>query len=362
MSLQEYKCPNCGGPITFDPGTQEMVCPYCGTVMDVAAIKSMDDYIAQNPEPEEAVWDYSGNKWDEGEDHGMVVYSCQSCGGEIAGDESLGAASCPFCGSPVVITSKFSGDLRPDMVIPFKLDKKAAIASLEQHYVKKKLLPKVFKDKNHIDEVKGVYIPFWLYDADANAHLEFKGTKVRMWSDSSYNYTETSFFRIIRDGNLGFDMVPVDGSKAIDNTLMESLEPFNTTEAVDFKSAYLAGFFANKHDVDARDCSPRANERVKNSTMTEFGKTVGGYSTVTPVVSNVNIKCGGVRYALFPVWLLGSTWEGQSFTFAMNGQTGKFVGDLPLDKAEKRRQYWKMFGIIAAALLVITQGIISLLP
>ena len=81
-------------------------------------------------------------------------------------------------------------------VIPFVLDKKAAIEALKKHYCGKKLLPKVFKDENHIDEVKGVYVPFWLFDADANANVRYKATRTRYWSDSRYNYTETSFFSV----------------------------------------------------------------------------------------------------------------------------------------------------------------------
>ena len=361
MALLEYKCPNCGGPINFNPGTQEMVCPYCGSVMDVEALRSMDEELANAQEDEAADWGYEGYGWREDELQGMVVYTCNSCSGEIIGDETLGAASCPFCGSPVVMTSRFSGALRPDLLIPFRLDKNAALASLERHYLKKKLLPNVFKTRNHIEEVKGVYVPFWLYNADANAHLEYRGTKVRSWSDSKYNYTETSHYRIVREGSLGFDNVPVDGSKSVDDTLMESVEPFDTAAAVDFQSAYLAGYYANKYDVDSNECAPRANERIKNSTITEFGKTVIGYTTVSPVSSNIRLSSGGVRYALLPVWMLGSTWEGQNFIFAMNGQTGKFVGDLPLDKAARRRHYWMMFGIIAGALLLITQGVISLM-
>jgi DNA-directed RNA polymerase subunit RPC12/RpoP len=360
MALLEFKCPNCGGAINFDPGTQEMVCPYCDSVMDIEALRSMDDEMAQAEKQEDAIWEYAGNDWREGEQQGMAVYTCNSCSGEIIGSETIGATTCPYCGNPVVMTAKFAGTLRPDMVIPFKLDKATALASLEQHYAKKRLLPKVFKERNHLEEVKGVYIPFWLYNADANAHLEFRGNKVRRWSDSRYHYTETSVFRIIRGGNISFDDVPVDGSKEVDDTLMESLEPFDTNTAVDFQAAYLAGFYANKYDVDAKTGSPRANQRIKNSTVSAFSKTVAGYTAVVPVSSNIKLNCGGVRYALLPVWLLGSTWEGRSFMFAMNGQTGKFVGDLPVDKKERWRLYWMMFGIIAASLLVVTQGLISL--
>jgi len=360
LALLEYKCPNCGGAIQFDPGTQEMTCPYCESVMDVQALKSMDEAIAQNQKSESIDWGYMGGDWRTDEQQGMAVYSCKSCGGEIVGDETLGATSCPFCGNPVVMTSKFSGTLRPEIVIPFKLGKDAALAALQKHYLKKRLLPAVFKKKNHLDEIKGVYVPFWLFNADADAHIEYNATKVRRWSDSTYDYTETSTYRVVREGGIGFNHVPVDGSRAIDDTLMESIEPFYMKDAVDFQTAYLAGFFANKYDVDADESIPRANERIKNSTSSEFAKTVTGYNTVTPQSTNIKLKSGGFRYALLPVWLLGTSWQGRNFIFAMNGQTGKFVGDLPLDKRAYWGWFWKISGIAAAALIIIVQILISL--
>ena len=359
MSLLEYKCPNCGGPISFQPGTREMVCPYCESVMDVEALRAMDEVMAEDLESEEVDWGYEGADWRPDEQKGMAVYSCKSCGGEIVGEESLGATSCPFCGNPVVMASRFAGALRPDKMIPFKLAKEAALASLEKHYLNKKLLPKVFKDRNHIQEVKGVYVPFWLYDADVDARIEYNGKKVRRWSDRNYNYTETSTFRITREGGIGFDSVPVDGSESVDDALMESIEPYSMTDAEDFRSAYLAGFYANKYDVGPDECKGRANERIRNSTIAEFAKTVTGYNTVTPLSANVRPRSRGVKYALLPVWLLGTTWQDRGFIFAMNGQTGKFAGDLPLDKAARRAWFWKIFLITAAALIAVSQLVVT---
>ena len=355
MALLEYKCPNCGGSLKFDPGKQELVCPYCSSVVDMEAMKAMDEEAAQSQESESIDWRYEGGQWSEDEQQGMAVYSCDTCGGQIVGDETLGAASCPFCGTPVVMTSKFAGTLRPDMVIPFKLGKDAALAALQKHYMNKKLLPAVFKDRSHLDEIKGVYVPFWLFDADTDAHIEYRATKIRRWSDSSYNYREESVFHVVREGGIGFSQVPVDGSKAIDDTLMESIEPFAMTEAVDFQSAYLAGYLANKYDVDADESIPRANERIKNSTASAFAKTVVGYNAVTPQSTNIKLKSGRVRYALFPVWLLSTRWKGQKFAFAMNGQTGKFVGDLPLDKGAYWKWFSTIFGISAAVMFAVSQ-------
>ncbi|MDR1692356.1 MAG: hypothetical protein LBR72_03270 [Oscillospiraceae bacterium] len=361
MALLEYKCPNCGGALGFDTSVQELACPYCKSVVNTETLRGLDDALEQNQEPESVDWGYTGGCWKEGEQDKMAVYSCKSCGGEIVGDETLGATSCPFCGNAVVMTSKFSGTLRPDLVLPFKLDKKAAVAALHKHYLGKRLLPKVFKDQNHLEEIKGVYVPFWLFDADAEARTEYSAAKVRVWSDSRYNYRKVSTYRVRREGGIGFDAIPVDGSKSIDDALMESVEPFRLGEAVPFQTAYLAGFFANKYDVDAEQSMARATERVANSAVAAFRETVTGYQTVTPIGANVRVTKGGVRYALLPVWLLSTRYEGENYLFAMNGQTGKLVGDMPLDKGLYRAWLLKMFGIPAAVLSILAQVIVSLL-
>lgn len=354
MSMHEFKCPNCGGAIKFDSGEQKLVCPYCDTVMDIDALKALDDSLSKDLKSEAVDWGYHEEEW--GKDgQGMAVYSCKSCGGEIIGDETLGATSCPFCGNPVLLPSKFSGSLKPDLVLPFKTSKDQALKSLKDYYLGKKLLPAVFKDKNRLEEIKGVYVPFWLFDADAQASIEYKGTTDKSWSDSSKEHTETSHFRVIREGTLTFDKVPVDGSEAIDDSLMESLEPFDFSEAVDFQTAYLAGFFANKYDVSFEESQVRADQRMKVSAEEEFARTVDSYDNVDVTRSVIDIKNGKVSYALLPVWLLSTKWQDQTYTFAMNGQTGKFVGDLPLDKSLSKKYFFGIFGGVAAVLLVISQ-------
>ena len=330
--MQEFKCPCCGGSIEFDSSVQKMKCPYCDTEFDV---KTLSEYAqsVEEEEPEDMSWsDEAGDEWQEGESEGLRTYVCKSCGGEIVGDVNTAATACPFCGSPVVMTGNLSGVLKPDYVIPFKLDKKAAKAGLMRHLRGKRLLPKVFKDQNHIDEIKGIYVPFWLFDTDADADIRYRATKVRSWSDKNYNYTETRFFMVARSGNIGFTRVPVDGSTKMEDDLMESIEPFDFKEAVPFQTAYLAGYMADKYDVGAEESIARANERVKRSTEDNFKSTVTGYTSVTTEQSSVRLHDGSAKYALYPVWILNTTWNGKQYRFAMNGQSGKFVGDLPVDK------------------------------
>lgn len=331
--LQAYKCPCCGGAVEFDTAQQNLKCPYCDTVFDISALQTYSNDIKQDGKDDLNWQKPGGDNWQPGETDGMRVYACNSCGGEILCDETTAAASCPYCGNPVVFKGQLSGELKPDFIIPFKLDKEAAKNALKQHLSGKRLLPKVFRSENHIDEIKGVYVPFWLFDADANANMRFKGTKTRMWSDARNNYTEISYFSIVRAGNIGFNRIPVDGSSKMADDLMDSLEPFDTKDAVPFNAAYLAGFLADKYDVDADQSIERANKRVKQSAEIAFRTTVQGYTSVETENSSVTLVNSSHKYALYPVWLLNTTWNGNQYTFAMNGQTGKFVGDLPVDKS-----------------------------
>ena len=343
--LQQYKCPCCDGSIEFDTQTQKMKCPYCGTEFDVETLKEYDKILKNEITEDNMEWNSdSSSDWGEEDAENIHSYVCNSCGGEIITDATTAATECPYCGDAVVMMDRFSGTKKPDLVIPFKLDKKAAVAALSKHLSNKKLLPKSFKEKNHLDEVKGIYVPFWIFDTKAKASICYKATRMRHWSDSDYNYTETTHYSVGRGGNLSFEHIPVDGSTKFDDAMMESIEPFDFSKAVDFQTAYLSGFFADKYDVTSENCKPRINTRVKKSTEDAFASTVVGYHSVIPVSSSVNLEENSVRYALYPVWLLNTTWNGQKYTFAMNGQTGKFVGDLPVDTGA----YFRWLGIISA--------------
>lgn len=351
-ALVEYKCPKCGGAIEFDSSSQNLKCPYCDSEFSAEAMKEYDE--ALNVAPDNMEWNKNEeNSWREDELQGMSVYTCESCGGEIICDSNTSASVCPYCDNPIAVKENFAGDLRPDYVIPFKLDKKAAKAAFINHLKGKKLLPKIFKDENHIDEIKGIYVPFWLFDCTTDSVINYNASRIRSWSDRKYCYTETSHYLLRRGGTMSFDHIPVDGSTKMPDDLMESLEPYNFDDAVDFQAAYLAGYAADRYDVNSDNSISRANQRVKSSVEECFKRYTDGYSSISVKSSNVNINDSKVSYALYPVWILNTTWRNQKFMFAMNGQTGKFVGDLPLDK--KLRRIW--FGAVFALVTVICAAI-----
>ena len=353
QSVKEYICPCCSGAIEFDTTLQKMKCPYCDTEFEIETLQNFAaDIDAEGVD--DMQFDNDSQEMTDEDANQLATFICNACAGEIIADVNTAASFCPYCGNPVVMAGKLSGMLKPDLVIPFKYDKEKAVSAFSDHLTGKKLLPKVFKDQNHIEEIKGIYVPFWLYDADADATMRYRAQKVRTWSDYNYQYTETSYFSLLRKGSMAFDHVPVDGSQSMPNDLMESIEPFDYSEAVDFNTAFLSGFFADKYDVPSDECINRANQRIKNSTELTFSQTTSEYSVVRTEHSSVVLNNGKTLYALLPVWVMHTEWNGQRYLFAMNGQTGKFVGNLPCDKSLYRKYFWGITAAVTAGISLLS--------
>ena len=351
--LKEYKCPECGGALRFDAASSQVVCTYCDSSFEPSYFFGEDFSLGDSFDDGDGFIENVENNWADGESDGLYTYICRSCGGEIVGDETMAATSCPYCGNPVVISGAFTGKLKPDHIIPFKFDHDQAVASLFEHFKGKTLLPRVFKDQNKIKEIKGLYVPFWIFNTDTYGNYKYKTYKVERWSDKYYDYKKTSYYNVSRFGQLAYRGIPVNCALKIDDRLMESLEPFDLNEAVPFQTAYLAGFFADKFDVDTSVCWERSKERVVNTSGPYFMRTVKGYDSVTQVSGEVTFNFRSAEYSLLPVWLFTTEWNGTQYRFAMNGQTGKFVGDLPVDN--KAYALWLILltlGFSALALLI----------
>ena len=357
--VTNYQCPACTGPLHFVGQSGKLECDYCGSRYDVEEIEALykdkeaaaatafaEGGEAQAAQQAGESWDTSaaGSQWG-AEAAGMRAYNCPRCGAELICDATTAASSCPYCGNPTVVPGQFGGTLKPDFIIPFRLDKNAAVEALTKHYTGKgkRFLPKTFADKNHIEEVQGVYVPFWLFDGKAEADIRFKATRSHTRREGKYQVTTTEHFDVRRAGGLSFEKVPVDASVRMPDDHMDSIEPYDYKELKSFSTAYLPGFLADRYDVSAEESSERADRRCENSAIRALENTVTGYETVIRQSTNVALRRGKVHYALLPVWMLNTRWNDKDFLFAMNGQTGKMVGDLPVDKG----RYWRMFLSVA---------------
>ena len=363
-----YKCPGCGGPLKFDADTEKVVCEYCGNIYELAEVEKLyadkletaTTESKKNQNESEVAWDVSkaGKDWNS-EANQMQAYLCSSCGAELIADENTVATNCPYCGNPTIIPGKFGGILKPDYVIPFKLEKKDAIAALKKHYKGKVLLPKAFSVRNHIEEIKGIYVPFWLFDGEIEGDFKYHAYNSYDYREGDYIVTERSHYAVHRSGKINFEKVPVDGSSKMPDDYMDSIEPYDYHDLKEFSTAYLPGYLADKYDVDAEKASERAKDRCEETTYNEFKSTVRGYEGVDLRESKLKLNDGNVKYALLPVWLLNTKWKGNNYLFAMNGQTGKMIGDLPIDKAKEKKIFWITSICVSALLSLLFSGTIG---
>ena len=364
--VTNYKCPACTGPLRFDSATGKLQCDFCGSSYEVAEIEKL--YAEKDAQAagafrqaeEQAAADgewasASGSDWGADAEK-LRVYSCPSCGAELICDETTAATSCPYCGNPTVVPGQFSGVLKPDYVIPFKVGKKEAIEKLKMHYKGRPYLPKSFKDDNHIEEIQGVYVPFWMFDGKASGEASYKATTSKVYEKGDEEITETRHYEVSRAGSIGFEKIPVDASSKMPDDHMDSIEPYDYSGLKEFSTAYLPGFLADKYDVSVKDSQKRADTRCASTLEDALRGTVTGYDSCTLEHKQIDLKRGKVHYALLPVWMLHTKWNGQDFLFAMNGQTGKMVGDLPTSKGK----FWGLFAAIAAPMTVVLTIILML--
>ena len=304
----------------FDPTIGKMKCIFCDSVFSQ---EEAEQFFAQQNEEEEIK--ESGADWGEDAD-GMRAYSCSTCGAEILCDQNTAATRCPYCDNTTVIEAQLSGAVKPDVVIPFAFTKEQAMEKYKGYYEKRKLIPKDFLSGSRVEEIQGVYVPFWLYDGSVSIDAEFEA------ADVTDNGTEIirKIYKADRRGNIAFENVPADASKRMPDDIMDSVEPFDFGQLKPFSMTYMPGFLAERFDVEGDDDLERAEKRVTNSAKQKTRATVR-HDEVTEKRGDYKVNYTKKKYALLPIWYLTTSWNGKQWNFAMNGQTGNFTGDLPVD-------------------------------
>ena len=351
----EQKCPACGAPLRFDPETGKLVCDYCGTVTEIApeeaqAAAENAETVLQGFDFNEILQNSSSAKPAE-----LPIYNCRSCGAEIIADPETVSLTCPYCRNNIVLTQKVSGSLRPDAILPFKITPKMLPDVLTKFYADKKLLPKNFFTERTVGDVNGVYVPFWLFSGTVSGSLDYLGERVNTRTVGQYQITDTAHYRLSRNVSMSFDSLPLDAAEKIEDELMDSIQPYDYRELKPFDLRYLAGYTADRFDAAPRDIAVRAKERMVNSTQTLAGTEAGrDYLNVTPCGGNLMTRLSKVRYILLPVYLFKMEYKNKSYRFAVNGQTGKIIGELPVGQKEKASYFGKRAGIGAGIILLLS--------
>ncbi|MDO5003652.1 MAG: hypothetical protein Q4E39_05460 [bacterium] len=347
MEVLDNKCPACGAKIEFNPKNQKWDCSYCGSKFSIEEMQKYDNASSKENNKIEVKLN-SEKKLEE-----MDVYHCKNCGAEVMADETTTATFCLYCGSTTILKDRIIDGIAPSKIIPFKNVKDDVVKEFKNLYKGRPLMPKLFNDAKNIEKLVGVYIPFWSYDLNVFGDINFKTSDTKTWSDYDYSYTKTDEYLTKKDARMNYNGVLVDASSRFDDDLMDSLEPFNFNELQEYNHAYLSGFLSEKYDVDQNKAIERASTRAMNTSIEQIKNTIT--KNVDCVESNnLNIKNINTDYILLPVWMMNIDYNGKKYMFAMNGQTRKIVGNIPIDKKKAVIIFLFIFVIVFIIGLIIS--------
>lgn len=336
MSAISLKCPNCDGELMFDPGTQKYKCEYCNSLFSQDEIESEEEAASAESESGEG-----------------ALYTCPSCGAQIVTDATTAASFCYYCHNPVILKGRLEGDFLPDQIIPFSIDKETAKKEFLRFFQKKKYIPKAFFQKNQMDRLSGVYLPYWIYRVSMRGHLKADGTNIRKWRSGDLEYTETSFYEIEREGNIELTNLMKHALKKANYELSSGVFPYRMEEARPFSVGYLSGFQAEKRDVEKSEIQRDAQAETERHAEKMLRESVRGYQMTKGVKIGFDSKREQYAYTLLPIWTL--TYQGKDnkiYYYSMNGQTGKVCGKLPIDyKKALFSAFMTACAVLAAGLL-----------
>lgn len=334
------QCRNCAGQLVFDPEKQKLVCGHCGSEFEPEEFsQSEKEYLADKQA--ESMNSVYGTDSEDMMD--CYVYLCHSCGGEIIINGTEASTRCIYCGNSNVVFSRIAKHKRPQFIIPFKLTKDDAVAEVRKRFKKGMFIPKDIKNFE-VDNVRGIYIPYWIVDCDHKASVVIQGQV------SSGKYSRTVFYG--RAGRMSLKRLPLDASKILSDESSSRLEPYNLNAMKPFDEDYLLGFYSNISDITYRDLRSAANARASEY-FNEYaiadvkgarGKKVCQESHVTAIdYSNLN-------YAMFPAWFITYFYKGQHNTILVNGQSGKIVCGVTWNKV----LFFTLLAVAGIALTAVT--------
>jgi hypothetical protein len=325
-----YQCPNCNAALEFDNEIGKLRCFYCDSVFDEAQIKSLfaeNEQMKLNENEPEIT---SEQKENEDFSGCSGLYTCPNCGAGVFCDSLTASTKCHFCHTPLILSGRLSGEFKPNMIIPFSTTRENAESKFREYIKGKFLLPRGFKSEAQIKNISALYVPYWLKSGLTDASMTAQGKKIRTWRTGDTVHTNTKLYRVYREAEIAFIRVPCDGSRRIDDSLMESIEPFNYGGLKSFSMSYLSGCAAEKYDVTKEEAAKRIDERIRQAAEDILRKSAGEYNSLEQVRTSTSFEQQTYVYALLPVWFLNYTYKGKDYEFAMNGQTGTMFGKLPI--------------------------------
>lgn len=313
-----FKCRNCGGNTVYFPERKKMYCPHC-----------------ESTDSEEKIGDSSS-------------VQCVNCGAPLRITEYTSACRCEHCGTYLILDERVENAFEPKFILPFRIGKEGAAAAMEKEFSRRLFAPSDFLSAKSLEKMEGIYVPFWLYDYGADYDFAGEGTRIRTWRSGDTEYTETSFFEVVRRMNVDFDRIPVDASIAMDDGIMDLMEPYDYRALADFEPQYMSGFFGEVYNQSADELDGRAQAKARQASEELLQGSLTGYTTVRPYRKNLHLTREDCCYALMPVWQYVYRYKEQSYRYHVNGQTGKVIGVTPVSRGKVLAYSASVFAAVTA--------------
>lgn len=338
----DNQCPCCKAVLLYNASLEKWKCEYCNNEFTIDDLKKIQDTTLKKSYKEDL------------KDENYVEYYCNNCGAKIVADEQTAATFCLYCGNTAILKNKLSGEFKPSKIIPFKMEKQDAVEAFKSLAKGRPFIPKSFISEKNVEKITGLYVPFWLFHINAGGMVKATGTRVTHWSRGNTHYTKTDYYDLLRRGKMSFNRIPVDGSTRFDDDLMNSLEPFYYNYLIDYNHAYLSGYLAERYDVSEEDAYPAAEKRVLSTAEEVMLNDMGTYHSKKVNDKTISTNKKEAEYVLLPVWMVNVKYNNNYYIFAMNGQTGEIVGNIPLDK--KKVAIWSigLFLIVFSLVILIS--------
>ncbi|MDD4291349.1 MAG: hypothetical protein PHX51_03800 [Clostridia bacterium] len=339
--IESFKCSGCGANMVFDPATQKLRCPYCGIEQTVDASKDVKE---RDFEEFEGLETWTGE---------IKRVRCENCGAEevFASDET--AKKCSFCGSPKVITLDDVGGVKPNVIVPFRVDKKQA-SSICAKWVRRRIFaPHKFKKSLSFDGVHGTYFPLWTFDSATetfyNGTLGKTVTRTVRQNGKTVTVTETHWFPVSGSIKLLFDDVIVEGSQRIPQKYFSSVRNFSPSDYVEYNNGFLAGFSAVSYSVSPKEAFDIAKDkmraRIKRAIMEQYHADKVGTLNMDTSFDGKSFK-----YLMVPIYVTAVSYKDKLYNQFVNGITGKTKGKTPVSAIRVIIAVLLGLGLIALAI------------
>ncbi|TYQ13222.1 UNVERIFIED_CONTAM: A2L zinc ribbon protein [Acetivibrio alkalicellulosi] len=326
-SSEVYMCPNCGGNVEYDISSQMLKCPYCDTEINFKDEDStINDYRFDDVAKIESKSSW-GNE--------VSVVKCDGCGAETVVQKDQTALQCNYCGSSHVLASKQTAGIKPEAIIPFKIDKHKA----DELYIKwikgRWLAPGNLKIFYQSDMLHPVYVPYWTYNSNSYNRYTARGGKYYYVNvtrnGKSVRERRTRWFNVSGRFEYFFDYVEVNASKNYNDSIMKKIEPYNNSGLEAYKPQYISGYTAERYSRNVVEGFEYAKSKMKDILNSEVRKRVlRNYDTVSNIRINSNYIDVKYKHVLHPIWTALYDYKGKKYRYIVNGQTGKISGQAPL--------------------------------